>query len=494
MKPTPTHANYNHAGNVLTPLRFGGITHALSLKKAGSEREARLRLVDLGREAFGLWRRKTLMWLLVVVAISSAAGGSGGLTLTRFNNTALRGRAAAAPASISSLVDIADCQEATCGKPSSLLLSGRLATPAPGHYGFNLTFEPPLTFPSPEAYARLWVNDHLQHPRCTTGWAPRNGVGQSGRSAPLWIPLPPRALNPEGVSMAQPGGGNQSSFEVRMEYVCLALRGCTPRKISLQWATYPPSPPTDFTPEFSPIPSSALVPTQSEPEQRRRALAAKLQSGWLTSYYPSMWAFVLHPESFIVRVGLYRLSTGAFLSAEGITPTKQQLGRPENNPTMTHAVRAGMHAWNSSFTQTHVMWIGEGGNVNVSLSTTLSHADNSQLTLVADVVPSATGISVNRSDYLLVVYPNFTHGRAGTVAADSHGISGVSAGLRATTLSLIQGAATTAVRNASVLPPAHLAVSLETNVVFSTDRSMTAAAVLTQTEVHRAQELAALAK
>ena len=45
-----------------------------------------------------------------------------------------------------------------------------------------------------------------------------------------------------------------------------------------------------------------------------------------------MWAFVLHPESFIVRVGLYRRSTGAFLSAEGITPTKQQLGRHDNNP------------------------------------------------------------------------------------------------------------------------------------------------------------------
>jgi hypothetical protein len=208
-----------------------------------------------------------------------------------------------------------------------------------------------------------------------------------------------------------------------------------------------------------------------------------------------MWAFVLHPESFIVRVGLYRRSTGAFLSAEGITPTKQQLGRHDNNPTMTHAVRAGLHAWNSSYTQSSVMWIGAGGGVNVSLATTLDPDDSSQLTLVADVIgPSSGAGAINRSDYLLVVYPNFTHGRAGSVAADSRGISGVSAGLRATTLCLLQGAAAAAVRNASVLPPTHLAVSLEHEVVFSTASSATAAAVLARTAAHRAQELVALAR
>ena len=326
----------------------------------------------------------------VLASTTSAATASppqaGGLTLTRFNNTvsppahrqqqstiifshvrtpqALRGWPSAALATTSSLTDLPDCDgPATCGKPSSLLLTGRLAPPGPGHFGFNLTFDPPLPFPSPEAYARLWVNDHLQHPRDTTGWKPRaEGASESGRAAPLWIPLPPRALDPHGVSMDQPGEGNQTSWEIRVEYVCLSPTGCGGRKISLRWATYPPAPPPDFMPKFSAIPSTALVPTQSEPEQTRRALADSLQSGWGTTYYPSMWAFVLLPESFIVKVGLYRRSTGAFLSADaGITVSKQQLGSPEVNPAMTHAVRAGLHSWNSSYCQSSVMWIGDGG-------------------------------------------------------------------------------------------------------------------------------------
>ena len=431
------------------------------------------------------------MTLFALIVCASQASPASGLTLTRFGNSATAGKGDSTV--VSSLESIPDCDGAACGKPSSLRLTGQLKPPTAGNYGFNVTFDPPLAFPSAEAYARLWVNDHLQYPRCTTGWAPRNGVGQSGRSAPLWIPLPPRALSPAGVSMAQPGGGSQESFEVRLEYVCLRPSGCAPRKISMQWAKYPPSPTPGFKPKLASIPSSALVPTQSAPEQTRRALAAKLQSGWLTSYYPSMWAFVLHPESFIVRVGLYRRSTGAFLSAEGITPTKQQLGAHANNPTMTHAVRAGMHAWNSSYTQSSVVWIGAGGNINVSLATTLDPADTSQLTLVADVIGSSAG-AVNKSDYLLVVYPNFTHGRAGSVAADSTGVTGRSAGLRASKLSLIQGAATAATVNASALPPTHLAVSLEHVVVFSTDSCATAAAVLARTAAHRGQELAALAK
>ena len=33
---------------------------------------------------------------------------------------------------------------------------------------FRLSFDPPLPYPSSEAYALLWVNDHLLFPRNTT--------------------------------------------------------------------------------------------------------------------------------------------------------------------------------------------------------------------------------------------------------------------------------------------------------------------------------------
>ena len=85
------------------------------------------------------------------------------------------------------------------------------------------------------------------------------------------------------------------------------------------------------------------------------------------------------------------------------------------------------------------------------------------------------------------------HGRAGTVGADNKGISGVGAGLRTTTLSLVRGNVATPA-NASALPPTYLAVSLENQVVFSTDSTTTAAAVVAKTAAHRAQELAELAK
>ena len=66
-------------------------------------------------------------------------------------------------------------------------------------------------------------------------------------------------------------------------------------------------------------PATALIPTQSGPEVTRRALYTKLQNGWGTYYHPSMLTWVLLPESFAVKVGLYRLSTGALLSPEGLT-------------------------------------------------------------------------------------------------------------------------------------------------------------------------------
>jgi hypothetical protein len=79
---------------------------------------------------------------------TTAALSDAGLTLTRFNNTALAG-----PGVQQSLVTSLE-NIAAGSKPSSLLLTGRLAPAVPGRYGFQLHFTPPLPYPSSEAYAR----------------------------------------------------------------------------------------------------------------------------------------------------------------------------------------------------------------------------------------------------------------------------------------------------------------------------------------------------
>jgi hypothetical protein len=232
---------------------------------------------------------------VVLLLLATSQGfANEGLTLRRFNNTAFGGPGLTST-SISSLEDISDC-ESNCGMPSSLLITGRLAPPVAGKYGFAVVFDPPLPYPSPEAYARLWVHDHLLFPSDTCRQK------KSGTKAPKWIPLPPRALDASGNPVEHPAAANLSSYEVRFEYVCLAQAGCNKRKVSLLWkdfAAHTPVPPTPFTP----IPSSVMIPTQSVPEVAKRALATKLQSGWGTFYSSSMFSWVLLPESFAVRVG-----------------------------------------------------------------------------------------------------------------------------------------------------------------------------------------------
>ena len=132
--------------------------------------------------------------------------------------------------------------------------------------------------------------------------------------------------------------------------------------------------------------------------------------------------------------------------------------------------------------------------------------DSSQLTLTASVNNPA---EVNASDYLLVLIPNFTNGRAGVVSADGIGVKGVSAGLRETTVSLIQGMA---VPIPPAPPPAParckhppctpipfphpgdvaLGVSLAGSIVLSTDAASTASAVASKTASYRAKEAATL--
>ena len=229
-------------------------------------------------------------------AAAVPAREAGGLTLRRFTNTALRGSAISTTV-LTKLEGITTCEAAACSTPSSLLLTGRLAPAAAGRYGFQLTFEPPLPYPSNESYARLWVGDHLLYPNATG--LPQKGA--KGNFGPRWLPLLPRALDAHGAIVEAAGAAPLSSYEVRLEYVCLTLGGCTARKATLRWASFPSA---YATAPFAPIPASALKPTQSSPEVSRRALAAKQESGWGTFYHQSELSWVLLPESFIIELGL----------------------------------------------------------------------------------------------------------------------------------------------------------------------------------------------
>lgn len=155
--------------------------------------------------------------------------------MTYFNNSATAG-AGSSSAVLASLEDIPGCAAAGsgCNAPSSLLLTGRVSPPAAGNYGFKLTFDPPLPYPSPDAYARLWVHDHLLYPN-STGQAMKKP--HAGDGTPLWIPLPPRALALDLTAIEHIGAAPLASYEVRLEYVCIAAAGCGSRKLSLQWTT-----------------------------------------------------------------------------------------------------------------------------------------------------------------------------------------------------------------------------------------------------------------
>ena len=135
---------------------------------------------------------------LALLFLNLPQAAASGLTLTRFSNTAHAG-AGDSTEVLQSLDDISDCeQNKNCGGPSSFLLTGRLQPTSPGLYGFNVTLDPPTPYPSAIAYARLWVNDHLLFPPDTVG----GKGGGGGRRAPLYIPLPPRALTGTGLIAA----------------------------------------------------------------------------------------------------------------------------------------------------------------------------------------------------------------------------------------------------------------------------------------------------
>ena len=101
---------------------------------------------------------------VLLLAAALEAFASEGLTLQRFNNTAFAGPGLTSTV-LSSLEDLDDCAAGTCGQSSSILITGRIAPTSAGKYGFEVVFSPPLPYPSPEAYARLWVHDHMLYPK-----------------------------------------------------------------------------------------------------------------------------------------------------------------------------------------------------------------------------------------------------------------------------------------------------------------------------------------
>jgi hypothetical protein len=90
--------------------------------------------------------------LALILSTCRTAAAAGGLTLARFNNTALRGSGIAS--FVSSPETVETCAAGGCGAPSSLLLTGQVRPVVAGRYGFQLTLEPALPYPSKEAYAR----------------------------------------------------------------------------------------------------------------------------------------------------------------------------------------------------------------------------------------------------------------------------------------------------------------------------------------------------
>jgi hypothetical protein len=104
---------------------------------------------------------------LGTLTLAASASGSG-LTLSRYNNTALVG-GALDTAVVTSLENMKAFESGTTpNQPAGLLITGRLAPPKAGRYGFEVTFTPEIPYPSSDAYARLWVDDHQLYPLNST--------------------------------------------------------------------------------------------------------------------------------------------------------------------------------------------------------------------------------------------------------------------------------------------------------------------------------------
>jgi hypothetical protein len=220
---------------------------------------------------------------VLLLAAALEAFASEGLTLQRFNNTAFAGPGLTSTV-LSSLEDLDDCAAGTCGQSSSILITGRIAPTSAGKYGFEVTFSPPLPYPSPEAYARLWVHDHLLYPKDTCR------MKKGGTKAAQWLPLPPRALDSAGRPVEHPAAANLTSYEVRSSTCAWHLPAATSATSRTAQTPFAASTPTASpSPPFAPIPRGCLVSTRSVPEIARRSLATRMQDGWGTFYSSSMF-------------------------------------------------------------------------------------------------------------------------------------------------------------------------------------------------------------
>lgn len=399
--------------------------------------------------------------------MDAATATTAGLTLRLYSNTAFAG-AAAVTTVIPSLEKVATSSHALQGQPSSLLITGRLAPSTPGRFGFELSFTPALPYPSPDAYARLWIDDHLLYPLNETlaGW----GAG----IAPKWIPLPPRALDGQGRTIEAAASPPLGAYELRLEYVCMASHGCADSQtISLRWAQYSSvgdgKLPNHASREpFVPIPTALLVPAQSALELERRAMYTTLEQGWGTWDHTSSLSWALLPESFVVGAAFYRKSTGQLIGPAGLTVFST--GRTAAGDGIAFAggfvLRLGLHSIDQSYTEAWLSWHG----VNISIATTVDTGDRGKLTVVATVVGSSTKGSDVASDVAMLLIPRFTNGRAGrvSVSLSEKGIpaqlTGVGAGLRTTTVDIIQGSTfklpATPVNKSVVLPAVYIGVDL----------------------------------
>lgn len=164
-----------------------------------------------------------------------------------------------------------------------------------------------------------------------------------------------------------------------------------------------------------------------------------------------------------------------------------------------------------------------GDRVNVSFVAIVDDDDSGALSIVAKINNNDPWISnsVNSSDYAVILVPAFTHGRAGTVSASSTSshakaggrgravmeaaaaVRGLSPGLRATTLSVVQGkvldASAFGNTTANGLPPTFLGISLRetgdnTGIVLSTNASTAAPDVVAKAAVYRKREAGTLDK